>query len=141
MSTRRIVAAIVLAMPVALAGLGVGLAQGTGPAAWQIPSQVIEVGFPFEAGSKTAPAGKYELSQPEPDVLRLRSSSGLDYDMPVVTRLARPVTPLKEGRVVFDRVAETRWVSEVWVPNADGFVIGITKQPHTHEAVMATPKK
>jgi hypothetical protein len=43
--------------------------------------------------------------------------------------------------VIFDKFGDSYYVSEVWVPDRDGFVVGGTKEVHTHHAVKIYKKK
>jgi hypothetical protein len=50
----------------------------------------------------------------------------------VLTRLAAPHAKLPEGRLVFDKVGDTYTLSEMWLPDKDGFLLHATKEKHTH---------
>jgi hypothetical protein len=41
-------------------------------------------------------------------------------------------------RVVFDKVGEQRFLSEIWIPGQDGLQVRGTTQAHKHESVGAS---
>jgi hypothetical protein len=141
MNARKLVVLMLLALPIAAIGSGSASAQYTNPVGESIEPQVIEVTFPFEVGTRTLPAGKYDIEQPTRELLILRSAKGLTVEVPVITRLAKPSTPLVDSKVVFDKFGDKYIISEVWIPGVDGFVVGATKEVHTHETVKAAKKK
>ena len=61
-------------------------------------------------------------------------------EVPVITRLAAPATPMAEPKVIFDQRGDKYWVSEVWFPDRDGFLLYGTKGAHTHKAVKGEKK-
>ena len=57
-----------------------------------------------------------------------------------VPRLAQPSTRLGAPAVSFDRVGDAYFISEVWIPGRDGFLLSGTMVPHTHVTVKAALK-
>ncbi len=142
MVSRKLVATTVLALPLTVIGFGRASAQATTSPDKYFKTHVIETTFPFEVGGKTVPAGKYEVEQTAPNLLVFRPTSGkgATVEAPVLTRLARPLTPLTTPDVVFDKVNDSYFISEVWLPGEDGFLLGGIKEGHTHQRVKATKK-
>jgi hypothetical protein len=58
----------------------------------------------------------------------------------VLTRIAEPDPPASEAKVVFDKVGDVYYLSEVWMPGSDGFLLMATKEKHTHVKVKAIRK-
>ncbi len=147
MNITRLVALILSVLAMAVTGSGGARAQYLNPVGEMIQPQVVDIPFPFQVGDadvgtqKTFPAGKYDVEQPSQDRLVFRSAKGVAFEVPVMTRLAKPSTPLAKANVVFDKLGDNYYISEIWVPGADGFVVGFTKQLHTHKTVKATKKR
>jgi hypothetical protein len=148
MYARKLVLLILLVLSMTVVGSGGALAQSTSPVGERIAPQVIDVTFPFEvtpssgvAGTKTLPAGRYDIVQPNRDLLVFRSAKGAVVEVPVLTRLAKPATPLAEAKVVFDKFGDKYYISEIWIPGEDGFYLGGTREVHTHATVKATTRK
>ncbi len=142
MVSRKLVATALLALPLTVIGFGRASAQATTPPAKNFQPHVIETTFPFDVGGKTVPAGKYEVEQTAPTLLVFRPASGKGaiIEAPVLTRLARPLTPITTPYVIFDKVNDSYFISEVWLPAEDGFLLGGIKEEHTHQRVKATKK-
>ena len=147
MSARKAVLVMLLTLSTAVIGSGGALAQYAPREGEHIAPQVIDVTFPFEVsastgvtGTKTLAAGRYDIEQPTRELLVLRSAKGVMAEVPIITRLAKPSTPLLEAKVVFDRFGDKYYISEVWIPGADGFYLGGTREVHTHETVKAAKK-
>ncbi len=123
-----------------LLGLAVAivLAVGAVPALAQTILRV-DVPFAFRAEGKQMPAGVYEIVQgPEP-ALTIRSADGkTSAALMTVTRLAGG--PGNTDELVFDKVQDINYLSEVWYSGQDGFLVLATKGPHTHARVKAAKK-
>jgi hypothetical protein len=148
MKYRRLVALMLSLLPIALVGSGSASAQYKEPypLGESLAPQVVDMGFPFvvstaTTGTKTMPAGKYDIEQPTRDFLVFRSANGVRIEVPVITRLVKPSTPLVDALVVFDKLGDSYYISEVWIPGADGFLVGAMKEMHTHVVVKAAKKK
>jgi hypothetical protein len=101
-------------------------------------TQVVtaKIDFPFMAAEKTLPAGTYVFElQPSGDVFRvLRENESILAN--VVTRLGKE--PAQKGaHLVFDKLGEDYLLSEIWIPNEDGFLLLATKGVHTHKTLGA----
>ena len=40
-----------------------------------------------------------------------------------------------EGRLIFDKIGDTNYLAELWLPDQDGFVLHATNEPRTHTSV------
>jgi len=133
---KNMVALAVVALAFALiAGGTVVYAQGT----FKIP-------FKFEAGGKKFPPGEYRVDQKEDGPITLRQeSTGKEFPVPVIQRLAQPSPPLQVPQLVFDMVGNfepsyTEYVTdyvlaEVWLPGQDGLQVHALKGAHQNRTV------
>jgi hypothetical protein len=124
--------AITLAATIA-AGATAAYAQG---------AVVSEVPFAFKLGNKTYEPGKYTFRPDDQDaVVTITSPKGASSAVIIETRLGEPDRSLGDGRLVFDKVGDVNYLSELWLPGAeDGFLLHITKGPHTHVNVKLSRK-
>jgi hypothetical protein len=115
------------------AGVSAAYAQG---------AVTSDVPFAFKLGNKTFEPGKYTFRPDDQDaVITITSPKGASSPAIVETRLAEPDPSLGDGRLVFDKVGDVYYLSELWVPGAeDGFLLHITKGPHTHVNVKLNKK-
>jgi hypothetical protein len=141
MNAKTRIVLMLLPLPLALMTAGGASAQVTSSTGEYIQPQIMETTFPFEVGGKTLPAGRYDIEQPTRDLLIFRPVKGPAVEAPVMTRLAKPFTPLLEPKIIFDKVNDTYYISEVWLPDQDGFLLGGIKEAHTHQAVKSAKKK
>ncbi len=117
---------------VACAMLAIAFAYG---APWAMKGPIP---FQFTAGKKVLPAGNYEVV---PDVdnglVRISSSDNkAEAEVMVVTRLAGGIhSTVTDAQLVFDKVGDTYTLSEVWLPNQDGFLVHTTSGQHQHHVV------
>jgi hypothetical protein len=102
----------------------------------------VNVPFAFSAGGQSLPAGAYEVVQGPAPALTLRSADGQARAvlMPV-TRLAQREAQDGQDELVFDKVANKDFLSEVWYAGEDGFLVLSTPGPHTHTRVKGAPRK
>ena len=142
MNPRSFAVALLLILPLAGAGMGSAAAMTTTAAGQNAQLQTVETGFPFAVGDKTLPAGKYIIEQEAPNLLLFRPANGKGQpvEAPVITRLAMPVKPLLTPDVVFDEVNGSYFISEVWLPGTDGFLLGGIKEEHKHRRVQGAKK-
>lgn len=94
--------------------------------------------FQFTAGGKVLPAGQYEFaSDIQAQVMSVVGTTrGPAAAVPIITRLAAGMhTTPTDAHIVFDKVGDTYTLSEVWVPNLDGFLLHATKAKHEHKIV------
>ena len=134
MHRRLFVAIVAVAAAALFAAPTPVLAQQTTSAGEFVASHDFTSAFPFVVGGKTLPAGKYNIEQPtlETLVFQEAKSGAPRVEGPVVTRLAPPATALAAPRLVFDKVGDQYFLSEVWIPGHDGFLLYGAKEKHTH---------
>jgi hypothetical protein len=112
----------------------------------------FKVPFPLQAGGKKLGAGDYAVLKPAGGGLVLRqASTGKETPIAVIERIAQPVPPVVEPRLVFDEVGDfapsyteymTVYVlSEVWLPGEDGYRVHVTKGAHKTKTVNGTAAK
>ena len=56
----------------------------------------------------------------------------------IVTRLAGSGSQPRSPKLVFDTVGENKYISEVWLPGKDGFLVRGTPEEHKHQTLSAT---
>ncbi|MGE5360095.1 MAG: hypothetical protein ACM3NQ_13850 [Bacteroidales bacterium] len=122
-------------------GLAVVVLFGAVGPAYAQEISFASIPFSFTVDNKVMPAGRYEISVTDAGLglLTLTPAKGAAMAVPVITRLASTKSDV-EPRFVFDKVENTYYLSEVWFPPYDGFMIRDTKQPHTHATVKAQKK-
>ncbi|MCJ7797448.1 MAG: hypothetical protein MUQ56_11925 [Thermoleophilia bacterium] len=107
---------------------------------------IFKIPFKFEAGGKKLPAGEYWVAQSGEAKLTLRQeSTGKEFQIPFINRLAQPAPPVGEPQLVFDMVGNfepsyteymTDYVlAEVWLVGEEGFLVHTTKGAHQHQTV------
>jgi len=112
----------------------------------------FKVPFPLQAGGKKLAAGDYVLAKAAEGGLVLRQvSTGKETPVAVIERIAQPVPPVPEPRLVFDEVGDfapsyteylTVYVlSEVWLPGEDGYRVHVTKGAHKTKVVNGAVAK
>jgi hypothetical protein len=100
-----------------------------------------EVAFPFVAGGKDVPAGKYTVEKTLAGPMVLTGSGGVRIMMPIITTLARHAQDQQSG-FVFDKTSGKSILSEIWMSGYDGLLLVTTSEPHQHAIVaVPTPKK
>lgn len=101
----------------------------------------IATTFAFRVGTTTCQPGNYEL-RPNADftTITVTAPKGPAAMAGVMTRLAEPDPPASQGKVVFDKVGDVYYLSEIWIPGSDGYLLLATKEPHTHVKVKAIRK-
>ena len=121
--------AIAISLAVLLVA-GVGMAQ----------TQLVRAQIPFEfkAAGKVFPAGEYSFNY---DIAKLfvsvqGTSKGSAALVPIITTLAGAThTTPKDAHVVFDKIGNDHYLSEIWISGTDGMDLLSTKEKHEHEIV------
>ncbi len=97
---------------------------------------VMKVAFPFTAGDTSLAAGTYRVSQPGGmGMLKVEAVGGKESaTVPVITRLSQEKHSkgAQKAALVFDKVGEQSFLSEVWMPGLDGFLVRGTTDEHKH---------
>ncbi len=128
-------------LPLLFVAIGLLLVGGN-TLAYAQEAMMADIPYKFVAGGQTHEAGRYELKVSEDQMgIMLTPQKGTANAILVLTRLAAPETPMTDGRLVFDKVGETYFLSEAWFPGFDGFALHSTKEKHTHHAIRLFRKK
>ena len=131
---RRVLSSLAVTALFVLAASAIGLAQEQ--------TAMFKVGFPFVVEGKTMPAGDYEIrvSEDRTILTLLGEPKGKGVFFGAITRLAAQGTAEGDTRVIFDKVGDTCYLSEVWLPGEDGFLIYAAKEKHSHQAITGQKK-
>ena len=104
---------------------------------WQLKAKMD---FPFTVGSTVLPAGEYEFVRDNlATIFRVTDGDKNSALAPIITRLAgaKHTTP-QDAHLVFDVVGETHFLSEIWIPGEDGYLVQSTKGKHEHKVINIT---
>lgn len=101
-----------------------------------------KISFEFSVGDRSFPAGSYRISRRSPNAptLTIRPEAGGEaVQVSVITRLAQRGNSADDSNLVFDKVGDKRYLTEVWMPGQDGFLLkGATETAeHAHVIVPA----
>ena len=119
-----------------LLGAFVACVGGFGARAFAQDKLIADVPFKFMLSGKTYDAGKYELRVNNTEqVVELTAPGQKGSFVEAMTRLAEPENKMTEARLVFDKVGDTAYLSEVWLPEQDGYLMFAAKGKHTHHVV------
>jgi hypothetical protein len=128
---KQILAAVVVAV------FALGLA---GSLAWAAGAVSVDIPFSFIVKDKEMPAGRYEIREQGEVSLAIRGDKGAQVFVPVIERLAD--TGGKEPKVIFDKMEDGKsYLSEVHIPGADGYLVGIAKGREKHVTVSGKDKE
>lgn len=96
----------------------------------------IELSQPFEVGIQTLPAGSYTIEQAGEDLLVLRSAAlnKIQIDVPVILRIARTSSEASAATAVFDSYDDKHYLSEIWLPGSEGFLVGYPEPVRLHDS-------
>jgi hypothetical protein len=117
-----------------------GQAGGGGRGAPAKPLRA-KIPFTFHAGDKILPSGEYDFvyntSARWGINLRVVAPDGsANVLVEVLTRLPGGIhTTPQDAHVVFDKVASTYFLSSLWLPNIDGYLLRITMENVEHTIV------
>ena len=105
----------------------------------QSVSQRVNVPFKFNLADKAYPAATYFIRYDgaTDTVEFLGNGKNMLARTKVITKLALAPGARSDGKVrlVFDQVGEERYLSEVWMPGAEGLLLRATSERHKHETV------
>ncbi len=104
------------------------------------PSIKVDIPFSFAIEGKTLPAGMYEFKErPEPSrVAAIRITNTKSKDAVFANIISRlDSRGPAETEIVFDVVGNDHFLSEVYIPGADGYLIKATPGQHTHVRLLA----
>jgi hypothetical protein len=120
---------VVAAFVIGVAGFGTTINAQNAKAAR------ANIEFAFVAAGTEMPAGTYEFEVVSGQVV-LRSQSGKlnPIMMPVITRLGRHDNDT-DPELIFDKVGGKFLLSELWLPDLDGFLVLNTPVDHEHRVL------
>ncbi len=104
----------------------------------------VNIPFKFFFGGKPFEPGEYVISNPTstPKFISLQAVKGKSgHQVAIITRLDATHEGSKAQRLIFDTVGEEKYLSEVWIPGKDGFLILGTPQEQSHNVVTASLKE
>jgi hypothetical protein len=114
----------------------------------QAPAKEIytKVSFPFMVGEKTFMPGDFRISRVNNVIPSIEVTSWdgtASVEVPVITRLARQDHPGHDTTesLVFDKVGDQSFLSEVWMLGEDGYLVRGTAEEHHHTLVPAKHKE
>jgi hypothetical protein len=108
---------------------------GSAQAATQIRANIP---FQFVVEGKTLPAGEYDLVRNDNDqsIQVIAVKKGPSADALVVTKISGAIhTTPQDTHIIFDKVGDTYYLSELWIPDFDGYLLRATKEKHTHRSI------
>ena len=97
----------------------------------------FKIPFAFVANGKTLPAGDYYLftnNLQQVVTVEPKNPKGDGAMMPVETRISER-KPMTDAELVFDKLDNKSYVAELLTPGEDGFLLLVTKAPHTHHSL------
>ena len=103
----------------------------------QTESLKATIPFQFTAGSKVYPAGEYTFTPSTgQETFTITGPANVSTVVPVITRLGGAIhTTPQDAHVVFDQLGDTYFLSEIWIPWGDGYLLHSTKEKHEHRTV------
>jgi hypothetical protein len=114
----------------------------------QAPAKEIytKVSFPFMVGEKLFMPGDYQISRANGASAAIKVSTWdgtASVEVAVITRLARQEHSDHgtTDTLVFDRVGDQNFLSEVWMLGEDGYLVRGTAEEHSHKIVPAKHKE
>jgi len=100
------------------------------------PTKVVaNISFDFHVGKDLLPAGSYSFSLGDkPGVIVIaNAAAGKTIMATVLTRISQ--WPGNEASVVFDKMGDQYYLSELHAPGVDGFHFSGAPGPHSHTSV------
>jgi hypothetical protein len=99
----------------------------------QAPS--VKVGFSFYAAGKEYQSGNYTIEvTPAGHVVLHAAKGGAVVDLTPMKSLG-PNDKIQSPKLVFNLIGSDRFLSEVWLPGQDGYLVGSVSGPHDQESV------
>lgn len=104
-------------------------------------AQVFRVNVPFQfiVKERVLPAGQYDFMPNDNDqaieIIPV-TKGGSPAVTTVVTRLCGEIhTTPKDSHIVFDKIGDTYFLSELWTAGNDGYLLRVTKEKHQHRSI------
>ena len=123
----------------ALAVFALAMSSGAAFAQMSIDKVVADIPFAFNVGNTELPAGQYEIypqSNAGLDLVIRNVVTGKVLITPTVTRIEFKETARAE--LVFDKVSDKSYLAEVHPDVADGFLLKVASEKHTHVTVKSS---
>jgi hypothetical protein len=94
----------------------------------------VNIPFEFTVSGKVLPAGNYSFI-PSNDGMTVKVVGQKHSAVAVVlTRLAAGIhTSPENSHIIIDKIGDKHFLSEIWIPGVDAFVLNATKEQHTHQ--------
>lgn len=106
-----------------------------------VPAIRAKISFSFTVKGTVLPPGDYEFVPGDNNnfVTIRPMGKGSSVEAMIITRIGGPIqAQTAEPHIVFDKIGERYFLSEVWLPGADGYLLHATNEKHTHQHVKAT---
>ncbi len=102
----------------------------------------MKIRFDFFAQGRDLPPGVYSFDvTPAGHVLLHSEKTGAEIDLNPIKSLGQN-SSIKEPKLVFDKVGSVRFLSEVWLPGQEGYLVGSATGDREQEVVgVARAKK
>jgi hypothetical protein len=127
---------------VTIAAVALALLAG-GRSAYAQERYEFNIPFSFMANGKNLPAGDYFLYADDVQQVLTVESKTVKANivaLPIETRIAE-IRPQAEAELVFDKLNDKSYVSELLAPGQDGYVLLVTKPKHTHHSLKGAHVK
>jgi hypothetical protein len=95
----------------------------------------MKIGFSFFAQGKSLPSGKYTVEVTPAGHVTLRAEKGGAVAELKPIKVLGQDGNLAEPKMVFDTVGSLRFLSEVWLPGQDGYLVGTSTGEHGQQVV------
>ena len=101
-------------------------------------AQSVKIPYEFSVASKVLPAGNYTfmVANGANDWLQVRSDSGTQARVHIMTRLGGPGAFMQDGSLVFDKSSGKHVLCEVWIPGTDGLLLHRATNGRGREIVL-----
>ena len=108
-----------------------------GSAQGMVYGLVAKVDFSFLVGDKVLPAGSYEFSPKAGSEFMMVTNvkTRESIAVPIITRVSP--RPPSDSLLIFDKTPDKSYLSEVYFPGEDGYLVAGAKGPHSHVNVKA----
>ncbi len=101
-----------------------------------VQSLRANIPFQFIVGGKALPAGEYNFIRNEGSFQVVSVKKGPSAVALVITMLGGEIhTTPQDAHIVFDKVGDSYFLSEIWIPQMDGFLLNATKEKHEHRTI------
>ncbi len=120
--------------------VAVALLAVFGGSAFAQEISIVNVPFKFTFNKKAMEPGRYEVSISPDAIVTLTPAKGQAVVGEAFTRLGQHGTPIEVPTFIFDKLNDQYYLSEVWLPMQDGYLVNDLKQPHQHHTIKGAKK-